>query len=148
MLDLLTDRTVGKTYMLPEYAAREDALPMFRRLAELSLEEKRYVAGIHLDGRLIGMINETDVCDGVIELGWAILPEYHNLGFATEAVTGAAEYLLDCGFDEVLAGAFQENPASIRVMEKSGMKKLERQDEVEYRGKLHRCVYYSVRKEE
>ena len=34
----------------------------------------------------------------------------------------------------------------IRVMEKSGMKREEKTDEIEYRGAVHRCVYYSIRK--
>jgi len=47
------------------------------------------------------------------------------------------------GFSEVLAGAFEENLASMRIMEKSGMTRIEKTDEIEYRGKVHQCVYYS-----
>ena len=36
MLDILTDDTVKQTYMLPDFADRRDALPLFRRLAEFS----------------------------------------------------------------------------------------------------------------
>ena len=29
MLDILTDQTVSKTYMLPDFACTEDAIPLF-----------------------------------------------------------------------------------------------------------------------
>lgn len=148
VLDLLTDGTVGKTYMLPDYARREDAEPLFRRLMELSRAEDRYVAGIYLDGQFIGMMNETEIKDRQIEMGYAYLPAYYNRGYATEAFRGAIAWLFDHGFETVVAGAFEENPASIRVMEKSGMQRLPQTDEIEYRGAVHTCVYYGIGKEE
>ena len=36
MLDILTSEKVNKTYMLPDFEHREDALPMFLRLMEMS----------------------------------------------------------------------------------------------------------------
>ena len=69
VLDLLTDETVSKTYMLPEYQRREDAEPLFLRLMELSGDDSRYVAGVYLDGRFIGMMNGVQ-----IEMGYAYLP--------------------------------------------------------------------------
>ena len=50
VLDLLTNEIVARTYMLPEYKSREDALPLFHRLVTLSEDNTRYVAGIYLDG--------------------------------------------------------------------------------------------------
>ena len=47
------------------------------------------------------------------------------------------------GFREVVCGAFEENTASLRVMEKAGMEKLDITESIEYRGKVHNCVYYS-----
>jgi RimJ/RimL family protein N-acetyltransferase len=76
------------------------------------------------------------------------LPKFHNRGYCTEALTGAIQYLFYRGFDEVVAGAFEGNEASFRVMVKSGMEKQVYQDEIEYRGKVHRCVYYAIRKRE
>jgi len=144
ILDLLTDETVGKTYMLPEYSNREDAEPLFRRLVELSREESRYVAGVYLDGQFIGRMNETERKDVQIEMGYAFLPAYYNRGYATEAFAGAIDYLLAHGFETVLAGAFAENTASTRVMEKCGMTKQNDTDEIEYRGVKHTCHYYAV----
>lgn len=147
VLDLVTDKTVGKTYMLPEYQNRAEAEPLFQRLMKLSSDESRYVAGVYLDGAFIGMMNDVEVKDKQIEMGYAYLPAYYNRGYATEAFKGAIEYLLAHGFETVLAGAFSENPASLRVMEKCGMVKQEYTDDWEYRGVTHTCIYYAAKKE-
>ena len=102
------------------------------------------MAGVYLDGQFIGMMNETERKDVQIEMGYAFLPAYYNRGYATEAFAGAIDYLLAHGFETVLAGAFAENSASIRVMEKCGMTKQNDTDEIEYRGVKHTCLYYAV----
>lgn len=58
-----------------------------------------------------------------IDLGYRFLPEYWGLGIATEASCAILTY----GFDslkikKIIAIALKENKASIRVMEKVGMK--------------------------
>ncbi len=58
-----------------------------------------------------------------IDLGYRFLPEYWGSGIATEA----AEAILTYGFDtlklkKIIAIAMKENKASIRIMEKIGMK--------------------------
>lgn len=147
VLDLLTNEIVAKTYMLPEYKSREEALPLFHRLVTLSEDDTHYVAGIYLDGRFIGMMNETEVKDTQIEMGYAFLPDYYNRGYATESFKGAIGYLFEHGFETVLAGAFSENAASIRVMEKCGMVRQPQTDQIEYRGMIYSCVYYAIQKE-
>jgi RimJ/RimL family protein N-acetyltransferase len=56
-------------------------------------------------------------------LGWCVDPAYSGRGYATEA---AAELLRICfeelGLRRVVAGAFADNAASVRVMEKIGMR--------------------------
>lgn len=146
VIDLLTDKTVAKTYMLPNYQSRIEAEPLFQRLVLLSEDERRYVAGVYLDGAFIGMMNDVEIQNGRIEMGYAYLPAYYNRGYATEAFKGAIGYLLAHGFDTVLAGAFSDNPASLRVMEKCGMEKQDYTDEIEYRGITHTCIYYAVHK--
>ena len=147
VLDLLTDKTVAKTYMLPDYQSRIEAEPLFQRLVQLSGDENRYVAGVYLDGAFIGMMNDVEIKGTQIEMGYAYLPAYYNRGYATEAFRGAISYLLDHGFTTVVAGAFSENPASLRVMEKCGMVKQDYTDEIEYRGNTHTCIYYAAKKE-
>ena len=146
VLDLLTNEIVSKTYMLPEYKCREEAEPLFLRLVEMSQNSARFVTGIYLNGRFIGMMNETEIKDKQIEMGYAYLPAYYNCGYATEAFCGAIEYLLNHGFETVLAGAFEENPASLRVMEKCGMTRQTYTDTIDYRGTTHTCIYYAITK--
>ena len=143
-IDLLTNEIVRKTYMLPEFKCREEAEPLFLRLVEMSQNPARFVAGIYLDGRFIGMMNETEIKEKQVEMGYAYLPAYYNCGYATEAFSGAIDYLFSRGFETVLAGAFTENLASMRVMEKCGMKKQDYTDTVDYRGVTHTCIYYAI----
>ena len=147
VLDLLTSHTVGETYMLPVYQNREEAEPLFRRLVTLSSDDSRYVAGVYLDGQFIGMMNDPEIKNKQIEVGYAYLPDYYNNGYATEAFKGAIDYLLAQGFETVIAGAFRENAASLRVMEKCGMTKQSYTDEIQYRGATYTCIYYAIGKE-
>ena len=143
---LFTDDTVKQTYMVPDFPHREAAVKFAGRIRQLSLDPGRYVAGIYLDTQLIGLMNETEVSGDSIEVGYAILPQFQNRGYCTEALVGAIAYFFDRGFSQVIAGAFEENAASLRVMEKSGMLKIQKTDEAEYRGKTHRCVYYAAQR--
>lgn len=144
---LLTDETVGKTYMLPEFGSSEEVVAFCGRLTELSARQDRYISAICLDGQLIGMVNDTFIAGDTIELGYAILPEYHNQGYGTEMLRGAIYFLLERGFSEIVTGAFAENRASIRIMEKSGMQLQQQRDTVQYRGKTYECIYYSYRRD-
>ncbi len=142
VIRLLTDPLVTCYYMVPDFADAEAAAALSRRLLALSRKSKPYVAGIYLDGVCIGILNETERLHGCIELGLAIHSDYQGRGYGTAVLAGAAEFLLNHGFDQVLAGAFVENKASIRAMEKSGMTRLDRQETITYRGIDHDCVYY------
>lgn len=146
-LDLLTNDIIKKTYMLPDFANRTDAIPLFQRIMTLSKDPTRFVRGIYLDGYLIGYINEVEKDDRFIELGYLLHPKYHNQGYMSEALAATFQPLFQMGFKEVICGAFEGNNASLRVMAKAGMKLLERTDDIEYRGNVHRCIYYGIRNE-
>lgn len=147
VLDILTDSTIKQTYMLPDYERREDALPLFRRMVELSEDEARYVRGIYLDDLLIGFLNDVEIKDNAIELGYVIHPDHHGKGYMTQALRISIEELFDLGYREIICGAFEENAASIRVMEKAGMTVINQTEQIEYQGKTHRCLYYSIKRE-
>ena len=89
VIDLLTDDQVKQFYMVPDFSSREEAAPLFERLRQLSVGEDRQVAGIFLDGQCIGIMNEVETKDKRIEIGYAILPKFHNSGYCTEALKGA-----------------------------------------------------------
>lgn len=143
MLDILTSEKVNKTYMLPDFAHREDALPLFQRLMHMSQGTEKFVRAIALEDGLIGFMNQVEVQNGTIELGYVIHPDFHGKGCMTQALQLAFPELFRLGYEEVITGAFSTNAASIRVMEKCGMTRLSKTDEIEYRGITHTCVYYS-----
>jgi RimJ/RimL family protein N-acetyltransferase len=143
---LLTDNVVKQTYMLPDFESREQALSLFSRLVALSHMEERFVRGIYLNGEWIGMLNDVGVEGGCIELGYALLPRYYGQGYATEALCGAIEALFTRGYTEIRAGAFEGNDASLRVMQKSGMQRIDYTEEIEYRGSVHHCIFYAIKK--
>lgn len=145
VIELLMDTEVKKTYMIPDFETEEQAEKMFLRLRDLSLSKDFYEVGIFLSDELIGFASEVERENDKIELGYAISPKHHNKGFATEMLKGMIEELFKDGFSEVVTGAFEENIASIRVMEKCGMEKLDKVEKIEYRGVVHNCVYYSKR---
>lgn len=147
ILDILTSNKVNKTYMLPDYETRADAVPLFQRLMALSENSQRFVRCIDLNGTAIGFLNDVEIENGTIELGYVIHPDHHNRGYMTKALSIAIGDLFAMGYKCVVCGAFEGNNASMRVMEKGGMKKLDKTDEIEYRGTVHRCIYYHIRNE-
>jgi RimJ/RimL family protein N-acetyltransferase len=144
---LLTDPIVGKTYMVPDFANEAAAYTLADRIRELSQNPEKFVLGIYLGNRLIGLMNETDISGDSIEVGYAIRSDLHGCGFATEALAAGIAYLFTAGYNQVKAGAFEDNTASIRVMEKCAMTRLPQTDEIAYRGQIHRCVYYGIGRE-
>lgn len=141
LASILKEYTVKATYMVPDLddaAANRLAL----RIIALSHEPDRYVRGIYRKDQLIGFLNDVEIQEGSIELGWVISPAERNNGYATEAVEAAINDLFRKGYQRIVAGAFAENKASIRVMEKVGMQPVAKTEEIEYRGQTHKCVYF------
>lgn len=146
LMSIFKSDIVKATYMLPDLSTHEDEIKLFQHLRYLSLREDRFVFGIYLDGKLIGLINDCETNNKCIEMGYALHPYYHNQGFATEAFGAVIHHLFSMGFEEVIAGAFEENAASMRVMKKCGMKRTKMSAKIDYRGIKHKCVYYSIKK--
>ena len=144
LIALLRDETVKQTYMLPDFANDAEAEPLFDRLKALSENPDRFVFGIYLENTLIGILNDTEIQGDTVEMGYALLPAYYNRGYATEAFAAVIGHLFSKGLATVLAGAFSENTASIRVMEKCGMTRIDRTESIDYRGVTHLCVYYAI----
>ena len=145
ILETVTSTKVNQTYMLPDFEKLEDAIPLFERLAERSRDESRFVRCIDVNGQAVGFLNDVEIKDGSIELGYVIHPESHNLGYMTRALKAAIDELFTLNFERVVCGAFEGNKASQRVMEKAGMTKIDFTEIIEYRGTKHLCVYYEKR---
>ena len=144
--ELLTSGEVNKTYMLPDFESAEQARPLFERLMALSQDDKRYVRAMEENGEFQGFLNDVEREDNWVEVGYAVCPDAWGRGYATAALKLAIDDLFELGFSQVVAGAFVGNDASLRVMEKAGMTPIEKQDDIEYRGKVHTCVYRAVEK--
>ena len=148
LAELLMNEEITKTFMVPDYPAREQYLELADKLISFSQpeDEVHLECGIFLGSRLIGFINDCGIEDSAIEIGYVIHPEYQKHGYASEAVNAVIHELWDMGFQRITAGFFEENEASRRVMEKCGMTPVDEEDFEEYRGVLHRCLFCEIRR--
>lgn len=93
----------------------------------VSLENPRQNFGIEYQGELcgvIGLVLQEDVYKRSAELGYWIGEKFWGKGIATKAV----ELILKYGFEElqlvrIYSGVFENNPASMKVLEKNGFQK-------------------------
>lgn len=146
MIELLTNSIIKETFIIPDFKTKEEAVKMFEKLKAYSFDPYHYERGIYLKEELIGFVNDVEINGTSIELGYVIHPVHHNLGYATEVLTAVIQDLFNNGYTEVITGAFEKNRASCRVMEKCGMQQLDRVEEMEYHGRLQRCIYYHIQK--
>lgn len=142
VLSIVTNKEVAKTYMLPDFETREGALQLFASLKRLSSALDRFVYGIDLNSKIIGFINEVEIENDEIEVGFVIDPEHKSNGYATEVLEVSMDELFHLGFSKVKTGVFEGNLASMRVMEKSSMRRLDITSSLEYRGKIHKCIWF------
>ena len=85
----------------------------------------RWVVEVKELNQIIGTIDvvHKSIREKTAEIGYCYGSKYWGNGYGTEALTRVIDYLLnDVEFDLLEAKHFVTNPASGRVMEKSGMK--------------------------
>ena len=143
LISLLTNENITKTYMVPEFESMEQVKALASKLINMSQinDVNHLVYGIYLNNTLIGFINDCGFNDEEIEIGYVIDPNHKGNGYAPEAVCAILKELKYMGFKKVMAGFFEDNQDSYRVMEKCGMKRIEQTSIQEYRGKQHTCYY-------
>ena len=144
MVEMLCNDEIKETFMIPDFETKEEAESLFFKLKEFSLSDSHFEYGIYLNDSLIGFLNDCEINGTTIEVGYVVSPEHKGNGYASEALKAAIDELFRMGYEHVTAGFFEENTASRRVMEKCGMHPLDSEDYEEYRGKLHRCLYYGI----
>lgn len=144
MIDLITNETIKETYMISDFGSREEAVAMFEKLHKYSWSNEHYEFGIYKQNELIGFVNDVSIESDSIEIGYVIHPDFHNNGYASEMLSSVIEDLFQMGFYTVIASVFETNKASCRVMEKSGMKRIEKETDVFYHNKWQHCIYYSI----
>lgn len=147
MADLLCNEEVKRTFMIPDFADRKQAEALFYKLLEFSRSDGHFEYGIYLHDKLIGFVNDCEMNDTTIEIGYVVDPDYQGHGYATEAVRACINELFAMGYKHIKAGFFEENAASRRVMEKCGMQKIDLEEDIEYQGILHHCFYFAIEKE-
>ena len=147
LIDIFLSEEVAKTFMLPDFKSREEALKLAERFKALSQDYNRFVYGVCLDNRLIGFVNDVFIGENTVELGYVIHPDYKNNGYATEVLKACIDLVFESGFIHLKTGAFEENLPSIRVMQKCGMKEAKEKEQIEYRGEVKNCKYYQISKE-
>jgi RimJ/RimL family protein N-acetyltransferase len=99
---------------------------------ELALERIRtttfkgtlgFLAGIRREGELIGLVG---IGGDPVDAAYLIGADHWGQGYATEAMSGfLTEIFARFDLDEVEAGAFTDNPASHRVLEKLGFERID-----------------------
>ncbi|TCL53907.1 RimJ/RimL family protein N-acetyltransferase [Kineothrix alysoides] len=147
MILLLVNEKVKETYIIPDFNTRDEALSMFKKIQKLSYSDDHYEFGIYKDNQLIGWVNDVYKDAVKIELGYVIDPDYHNNGYATEVLKAVIEDIFLKGFNEIVTGTFVTNKASIKVIEKCGMKRIDREEDIVYQDKLQHCIYYAIKRE-
>ncbi len=143
---LLLNEEIKKTYMLPDFATEEALNRMVNVFMNASVAENHFTRGIYRENRLIGFVNDVEINEGRAEFGYVIHPSFWGQGYATEMFRAVIEELLGKPFSTIRAGAFRENSASLRVLEKCGMQKCPQTEEIEYQGATHTCIYYEIHK--
>lgn len=134
---------IAETFVIPNYQNKLQYYELADKVIACSqVEDDTHLEyGIYREDILIGTVNDCGFDDETIEIGYLIHPDYQGNGYATEVLNTIIAEVRDMGFKKVIAGFFEENIASKRVMEKCGMHLNDTKKEEEYRGRIHKCLY-------
>ncbi len=144
MYELLTNNLIKETYVIPDFQSSQEVKNFFNKLIILSQSNNHYEKGIYLNNHLIGFVNDVEIENDTIEIGYVIHPNHHNLGYASEMLNAVIKDLFGRGFNTIKCCAFESNHASFRVMEKCNMKPMNHFVEMIHQSKKQRCEYYSI----
>ena len=139
---------VKKTYMIPDLHNKEEEDKLFNRLKQVTEDSNHFAFGVFLGNKVIGYLNDVEKNDEEIEIGYFISPNKWGHGYASEAFKGAIDALFEMGYQRVYAGFFEGNLASERVMQKCGLRKIDKTESIEYRGVSRPVIYYGINKDE
>ncbi|UVS78716.1 GNAT family N-acetyltransferase [Actinokineospora sp. UTMC 2448] len=138
--DLFTDRLVLRAWTLDEAAAVVGGARSPDWAEDFPAEGDRVIAGLLADrpewlgehghrliverdgGLVIGSLGLFwPPADGVVEIGYGVVPSRRGRGYAAEATRALTEFALTApGVHTVRADVEPSNPASVRVLEKAG----------------------------
>ncbi len=124
--DPLVLQYTGDEPFRDEAAARQyldgyDQFTRFRmgRMAMIRKEDEAWLGwcGLRMDAQTAD-----------VDLGFRIFRQYWGKGYASEAAQASAQYGWSIGLQGIIGRAVRDNSASIRVLEKVGMKKIANMD--------------------
>ena len=144
--NIVCDSSVSRYYMLPKFKDDSEVMRMHERFIKLTNNENIFFYGAYLNDELIGFINQVDITENRIELGYVISPKHQNKGYCTEMLKECINELFNLGYNTVRCGFFEQNTASKRVMEKCNMQRISFEEDIEYNGNLYHCIYYDITK--
>ena len=139
LAEMLRNPEITKTFMVPDYPEKAQYDALADRLIKMSGDTVHLEYGVYLDGYMIGFVNDCGYDGDTIELGYVIDPAFRGHGYAPEAVRAVIGEIREMGFKKVVAGYFEGNTASLRVMEKCGLRPNGHTEEEEYRGRTYLC---------
>ena len=145
VISILSNPTVKENYICYDLDY-EGYKKQFKQLKLNSKIKIHYARGIFLDGKLIGFINDARIKDDKIEIEMALKPEARGLGYGTEALTAVIDELFSKGYSTISTYCFKSNSTYANLLEKVGMKKLEREEKLTYRGNDVVCTFYTILK--
>ena len=139
---IASNPNITTSFMLDEVENLEEAKSTIEDIISNYSDSEFYYFAIRLNGKLIGVMKSYE--SDYLELGYAINEDYWNKGYATIALKLVTDYFLSIDrIKKIILGAFSDNYASIRVMEKCGYSFLGiKKDEFYYKGKSRDIVYF------
>lgn len=123
---LLAFERSNRTYFAASVPDRGDAYfeDFSARLAALLAEQASGLCQYHVlvegDGEIVGRVNLVDVADGSAELGYRIAEKAAGQGLATTAVHAVQALATSYGLVSLRAGTTHDNPASRKVLTRTG----------------------------
>jgi RimJ/RimL family protein N-acetyltransferase len=143
---IASNKNITTSFMLDEVENLEEAKSEIEEIINNYTDEEYYYFAIRLDNKLIGVMKTYE--SDYLELGYAINEDYWNNGYATIALNLVTNYFLNMNrIKKIILGAFSDNYASIRVMEKCGYTFLGiKKDEFFYKGKSRDICYFEKAK--
>lgn len=146
IVQLLTNEIITQTFMVPDFSSKQQVIDLAQKLIQFSAisDHQHLIYGIYLHQQCIGFIDDCGFDDTSIELGYVIHPDFHHQGYCSEAVSSLFPFLKAMGFQKVIAGYFEDNIASYRVMMKCGMYKTNLVKIEEYRDQKKKCYYCEI----
>ncbi|NJD99712.1 N-acetyltransferase [Thermococcus sp. LS1] len=119
------DREVTKTLADPsDVSTLEEWMKWYENLTTKKLT-KRAFAILNEEGKIVGtvIVSRIDFRNGTAEIGYFLGKEHWNRGYGSEAVELTLKYCFRyMNLRKVFARTYENNAASIRILEKNGFK--------------------------